>query len=169
MATRRDFLRTGARAIKAAAVGAVVPLTAAAATPGGGAVTFGSVEELMRFTYAARRAAHLLRGLRSPSRYRPPTAERRAAMTEEYAAVNREQRDYKMKRLNQPNIVDRPETLAEVARRLGVPVEQVRLSLPWHRLPEEPFVVLAPDGRFPTTMSGGVMLYVASTRTFQGY
>ena len=85
----------------------------------------------------------------------------------EYKALLREQFEYKMMRLNRPDIVDSQETLAEVARRSRVPVEQVVHSLPWHGLPEEPFVVLPPDGEFP--MRDGVMLYVAATRTYQGY
>jgi hypothetical protein len=170
MGTRRDFLRTGARAVNAAAVGAVATLSAASGTQGGGAATFSSVDELMRFHYAARTAAHLLRALRSPNRYKSPLSpERRAAMMDEYTARNRQQFEYKMMRLNQPDIVDCPETLAEVARRLGVPVEQVTNSLPWHNLPDERFIVLPLDGGFPTTTDSVVMLYVASTRTFWGY
>jgi len=168
MATRREFLGAVAGA---AAVGAVAPLVAAAGTSrAADAVTFSSVEELQLFQYAAQMAEHLWRGLMYPNRRSPPLSPaRRAAMMNEWTALNREQFDYKMIRLNRPDIVDSPETLAELARRTGVPLRQAIFFLPWHRLPEEPFVVLPPDGKFLTTVPGGVMLYVASTSNFQAY
>jgi hypothetical protein len=168
MATRREFLGMVAGA---AAVGAVAPLLAAAGTSrAADAVTFNSVEELQLFQYAAQMAAYLWRELHWPDRRAPPLSPaRREAMINEWAALNREQFEYKMMRLNRPDIVDSPETLAELARRDGVSVEQVRFLMPWHRLPEEPFVVLPPDGEFLTTVPDGVMLYVASTSNFQAY
>ena len=170
MTTRRDFLRMGARATTVAALGAVVPLSAAAGAQDAGAVTFSSVEELMRFRYAAHRAAHLKVRLHAASYATPPLApERRAAMMDAYTALNREQFQYKMMRLNQPNIVDRPETLTEVARLLREPVEEFRRWLPWHNLPKDPFVVMPSDGGFLATTDSVAMLYVAATRTYCGY
>ena len=168
MATRREFLGTVAGA--AAALGGGAPVAAATGASRAAAVTFSSVEELERYQFAAQMAAKLWRKLHQPSRRAPPRPPaKRAAMMDEWTLLNREQFEYKMMRLNRPDIVDSPEALAEHARRLGVPLEQAIFFLPWHRLPEEPFVVLTPDGHFPTTMRGGVMLYVASTSTFQGY
>jgi hypothetical protein len=130
-------------------------------------VTFSTVEELERYRYAAFKAARLWLRLHPPCPPLPPA--RREAMMAEWTALNHEQFVYKMMRLHRPDIGDSPEALAELARRSRVPVEQVTYFLPWHRLPEEPFVVLPLDGEFPTVMRSGVMLYIASIATFQGY
>lgn len=61
---------------------------------------------------------------------------------DEWADLYRQQLEYEQMRLSRPDIVDSQETIAELARRDGVSVEQVKFFMPWLPKAELPRAII---------------------------